>query len=979
MQKPDEWYLQVLPAGGACFAYGFTGCPICDASWGIWGDAQASFDQPGQVTCKQGHTLPDAAHPDAGTGYVGPDQRIHYFVGSYNAWVVETLTFKALEHLALAYSLTGEERYAAKAALILDALAAIYPSCDKGSWDYPSHPPSGRLDRPWYQVARVLVHFVDQYDQVYGSPALDAPSSKPGLTRRQNIEVNLLKNGAAYCYKQSQAGALHNGEADYLRGALAVGVCLGMPEYVRWAVDGPFGIRSMLANNVDRNGLYYETSALYAEHSRELYLTFAEPLLNYRGAAYPNGVNLYEDARFRGLLCLHNLSLDCAGHSPRFGDSGADVSKLTAPTRPFNRADFNLLEYLYARAEAPQEQHRLAALLNWLAMGAVDKERAVATDKTWLLFHARAMPAEAEALAADFQEKLTGSALFGQKGIGILRQGAGSDAQALLMRFGPSLNHGHCDDLNLNYFACGYELTYDLGYSLGSTHTQVGWARQSASHNLVVVNERSQGQGGGGSGGSLHLFADLPGLKLLEASSESSYAGQGVTLYRRTVALIQTPAGGYALDLFRVKGGQQHDYLFHALAGQADLTGVVLGPAEPGSLAGTNLAWGSQQLNDGDLTGHPNQPYWNPPPGNGYGFLVELHHGRPAGQWSAEWFVDPTNRIRLTMAAQPGTEVISALAPGLYPRSPKARYVVARRQGTNLLSTFAAVLEPGEQPGLVQKVEQLAVTGDGSEVPAVAVKVTRRDEAWDLVYSSADSIERRVAGFRVAGRFIQAQVKQGKLLSLSLVGAKRFSGLGWEAKLERDCWGGAVTAADYERGTFTTTAQLPADGSLNGQVILFSNPRYSRTTAYRLARVEAMGDQTRLWLAGSMSLGLGLVGTVKDEHTFTSVVPHEYARTVLPCRDSGFFRGKRIRAASGASAQITTAHYAEPMLLTVDSTKGLKAGDTFVYDDVQPGDQFTLLTTASLVQTTAGHYQLQSHGSASITPPASNSVSAHSK
>ena len=86
LSKPDDWFLHNVPAVGACFAYGFTGCPICGANWGTWGGAQASFDRPGRVTCAKGHILPDAEHPDAGTGYVGKDKRIHYFVGSYNAW-----------------------------------------------------------------------------------------------------------------------------------------------------------------------------------------------------------------------------------------------------------------------------------------------------------------------------------------------------------------------------------------------------------------------------------------------------------------------------------------------------------------------------------------------------------------------------------------------------------------------------------------------------------------------------------------------------------------------------------------------------------------------------------------------------------------------------------------------------------------------------------------------------------------------------
>ena len=1000
LAKPDDWFLRNVPAAGACFAYGFTGCPICGASWGTWSGVQASFDHPGRVTCAKGHSLPDADHPDPGTGYVGKDKRVHYFVGSYNAWAVETLTFKAADSLAYAYTLTGDARYAAKASLILDALAAIYPSCDKGSWDYPSHPPSGRFNRPWYQVARVLVHYVDQYDQVFASPALDAPSLKPGLTRRQNIESNLLKNGAAYCFAESQAGGLNNGEADYLRGALAVGVCLDLPEYVRWAVDGPFGIYSMLENNLDRDGQYFETSTLYASHSRALYLTFADPLLNYHGSIYPQGVNLYQHPKFRRFLQLLDSSLDCAGHSPRFGDSSPDTSRIIPPPRPFDAGDYMALERLYAHTEEPAALRQLAGLLNWLAEGDADStranrataqssrttsvpwlasrdtERAYAAfeEKRWLLFHARPLPEVQEPLPPEYLRQLSGCGLFGQKGLGILRQGAGPTAQALLLRFGPSLNHGHRDDLNLNFYARGYELTYDIGYALGSTHTQVGWARQTASHNLVVVNECSQDDGGGGSGGSLNLFADLPGLKLIEASSESSYAAQGVTLYRRTLALVGGPSGGYALDLFRVKGGRQHDYLLHALADRAEVAGVQLGDEEPGSLAGTNVCWGDQQLNDGDMTGHPNQPYWSPPPGNGYGFLTKPRRGQADGAWSAQWPVDGTNGIRLFMAAQPGTEVITALAPGLYPKLPKARYVIARRKGPDLESQFAAVIEPNDGNSRMKSVERLSVTGSAGGIPPLALKITRHDGATDLVYSSADTAVRRAGDFTFAGRFIHAQLKDGKLLALSLIGAKQFQGLGWRVQPERDSWRGPVDAADYESSVITTTAALPTDGSLTGRIILFTNPRYSRTTAYRVLRVEAAGGRTRIHLDGTLLLGKGMVGTVKDAETLTSLIPHEYARTVISRSGSGFFRGKRIRTDTGATAEIVNVRPGQPMSLTVQSTKGFHAGEVFHYDDVQPGDQFTIILTASLSQTAPGQYDFRSQSAATLKPPPGEKV-----
>ena len=445
--------------------------------------------------CANGHVLPDEEHPDPGTGYVGDDGRIHYFVGSWNAWVVENLQYRALRPLCLTYLLTGDERYAQKAAFILDALAQIYPECDAGSWDYPSNPPSGRFCRPWYQVARVLIHYVDFYDEIFNSPALDEPSLVEGMTRRANIEENLLRNGAWYCYEQSLKGGLHNGEADYVRGALAVGCVLGIDDYVDWALDGPYGIRSIIANNADRDGRYFETSIGYALHARDLYLTFTEPMRNYRSDAWPQGIDLYADPKFLTFYFLPAALFDCAGHSPRYGDSGPDVS-LARPTDPvFSSTDYEFAEVCYARTSG-ELRTPFADALTYLAGNRGEELRSSARDRQWMLYHAGEFPERSDPAAT--RARITSTDFFGQKGIAILRAGDGDESQAALLRYGPSLNHGHYDDLNLNYYALGHELTYDLGYGLGSTHTQVGWSKQTTSHNLVVVDETRQMAGAGG-------------------------------------------------------------------------------------------------------------------------------------------------------------------------------------------------------------------------------------------------------------------------------------------------------------------------------------------------------------------------------------------------------------------------------------------------------------------------------------------------
>ena len=40
--KTALWFANLLPEQGACFAYGFTGCPIA-VRWGTWGEPAAAL------------------------------------------------------------------------------------------------------------------------------------------------------------------------------------------------------------------------------------------------------------------------------------------------------------------------------------------------------------------------------------------------------------------------------------------------------------------------------------------------------------------------------------------------------------------------------------------------------------------------------------------------------------------------------------------------------------------------------------------------------------------------------------------------------------------------------------------------------------------------------------------------------------------------------------------------------------------------
>jgi len=134
-------------------------------------------------------------------------------------------------------------------------------------------------------------------------------------------------------------------------------------------------------------------------------------------------------------------------------------------------------------------------------------------------------------------------------------------------------------------------------------------------------------------------------------------------------------------------------------------------------------------------------------------------------------------------------------------------------------------------------------------------------------------------------------------------------------------------------------------------VIYFTNPGYTRNTAYRIDKVEKTEAGSRIFLHATTGLGVGRVESAPDARTLVSSVPHEYANSVRRSpgwgtpgagTGSGFFSGKRIRSASGAETRIVSARFGNPMTLAVESSAGFKPGEVFYYDDIQPDDSFVI-------------------------------------
>ncbi|MBC7288184.1 MAG: hypothetical protein H5T86_09110, partial [Armatimonadetes bacterium] len=171
---------------------------------------------------------------------------------------------------------------------------------------------------------------------------------------------------------------------------------------------------------------------------------------------------------------------------------------------------------------------------------------------------------------------------------------------------------------------------------------------------------------------------------------------------------------------------------------------------------------------------------------------------------------------------------------------------------------------------------------------------------------------------------------------------------GIRAELKPAFWRGRVSDVDYDKWQVTCESSVPADGRINGSLILFSNPNYSRNTAYLVRSVRSLsGGRHVIELSGEPTLGvLRVDNLVAAERRFESIIPHEYMRGLG--RPTLFFAGKRLDAGGEPLAHIVSADYGAPCLVTVDTAERLREGQLLYVRDIQPGDEFFIPGSAAI-------------------------------
>lgn len=1001
--RSDEWIRAILPKPGAKFSYGTAGCPNpeCGKSWGRFGDAVADLDRPLVLICPHCKTEFDLnqtkePYADAGDGVVINGRRF-WLRGVWNAFVVDrmwsafTAEGAAIVHLADAYALTGDERYAKKAIVIMDALATLAPQT-KGPRDFTDKPDSdeGRLQHLTSIMFRAQVHFARALDLVGGHDDLSMPSST-NPTRGSawdNIRHGIFEE---YLFvpidvRGGKVYTLHNHEADSVRAMLLHGLLFGHANHVRWGAEAT---RAFLDNTIDRDGMYYETSLTYANFTRSVFIDLAELLVRYDPGRYPASADMPKrsDLPLAGNYFNHRglarLTLDMPsrvsmlGRGVTYGNNHFDERVWKKPGRAFYRPELTQAQrfFLYSTDEQCRAQAARIALAN---LSKAD-EQEVGT--WWALYRA---PSDAllhdGARIADPTTQPTPliptedrSDFLGQSGLAFLRAGEGEHRRGAVMRVGPTMPHGHDDLLGLLLFANGRALSGDIGYGIFGNHVHLGWAGRGIAHNGVVVNQDETNPDQLfriTPGGTLERFYDGGkgggGVALMEASMNGVHPKRdGVRDARRMVVQLDLwLTQSYWIDLFDIDGGRVHDYAMHAnpldKRGSFTIDGVEPKPRDglwtlaaldskwrDATFNKKGQSWGERLTINGVIAKLPgvedevaDKRGWYPPPGNGYAFLHDVKTAASDKPWSATWRWDERGDkfgLKMTMLPDRSQQVISATGPTLT-GAQQMNFIIARHgepgSKESIRSRYAAVIEPfgGDAPVVTAEAVR-----QGDRIVAIRARAENREDlVLDARRTPVDptNLPGLDSGVGVVRR------RGGNVAGLVMHGGTKLEVDGFAIQVATPRHVAKIHFIDDAAGTFHVTPPLPV--AAIGSPIRVNNPAYSHGSLYRVADIGTAGEVSVK--DAELTLGRGRVDALMEGDAFTSTAPLVFG--FLYGRSTRFLDGKRIVMNDQTGTIAAQTGFKD---LKVAGVKPELSAEFVVYD-VQVGDTVEMDGAVSLTE-----------------------------
>ncbi len=455
--------------------------------WGNWIFYYANPKTGGRLVA-----LDLEKHKDPATGEIFTDQRI---VESYRT-ILHNKVNSAAVSLGWAFLWTGEDKYAEAVKRILAIYAKVYHTFPK------------RADR-WGNSGFLAKYGGRRYSQSLSEAVGVIELCKAyDLTRNSKVwtqeDIKLVESK----FFRPTADTLlyttfaHNHQTWLNAGVMCISSVLGDAQLVNRILHMKRGFFYQLRQNIDADGMWNEGTMAY--HSYAL-----QALVATVDAGRRIGIPLHKEKKFRSMIEAPLKYCYPDGRFPAINDS--DPSNIRSFFRYFRWAWEVYKDPSFAQAWANGDKKRLAQLLG----PGAEIER-VYESKSSIL-----------------------------KGIGllVLRRGKGRSAINVMLDYGAhGAAHGQRDKMNLILYANGREWLFDPG-RLNYRHKEYKtYYTQTASHNTVMINGRSQAPDNG-----TLLFFD-------ETDIYSSAAGESRGAYKDAVLrrfLFLTDS--FLVELFEVE------------------------------------------------------------------------------------------------------------------------------------------------------------------------------------------------------------------------------------------------------------------------------------------------------------------------------------------------------------------------------------------------------------------------------------------
>jgi len=372
-----------------------------------------------------------------------------------------------------------------------------------------------------------------------------------------------------------------------------------------------------------------------------------------------------------------------------------------------------------------------------------------------------------------------GSMLLPAMGHARLGRGEGDNQMQVHLHFSGGYGHQHNDALSIMLFAKERELLSDIGY----THTRYRrWATSTLAHNTVMVDGVEQNSGSETQPSDGNLLMYVPGddvIQAIEVSGEHAYPDR-VQTYRRMLILVEvSPEDAYIVDIFRVVGGNRHEYVLHGDADYDSLIETDLSLTDYGENllpAGTSVRLPIRESDSGDAGEH----------NIAYTFVRDVKRTQPSKVWTATFkseYKDNSetcSHLRVHGLPESGTELFFGVTPSIRRADENDAkldditmpILVARREDENLDSTFVSVFEPHSGKPFLKSVERLETNGS-----SITLKITHGDTTDFILLSPNDSIdsELKVDALTLRGKLGFVREINGKIDHMRLIGGTHLS------------------------------------------------------------------------------------------------------------------------------------------------------------------------------------------------------------